>query len=421
MIKKIVIASDSFKGSLTSKEVASAAAHGIRAYIQKQCNGNSLTRHNKENETEIIGIGIADGGEGTTDALATSLHARMTTAQVHDPLGRPITARYAMTDRTAIIEMSAASGLTLLSPDERNPLLTSTYGTGELILDAYSKGCRKFMIGIGGSATNDGGTGMLEALGFRFIGKDGKEITRICGGKLSEITAIDSSGMIPGIQESEFIVACDVDTPFCGPEGAAAVFGPQKGATPEIVAELEDGMQNLNRIIAETTGIELYPVLKNMEGGQWDKEEKCLPVAGAGAAGGLGGALHTFMGAELRSGIDMVLDTVGFDESIKGADMIITGEGKIDSQTGKGKAAAGVLSRAQKFGIPVIAIAGIVDMTPEETAASGFAAVLATGPRPENESDLRHAMQPEVASKNISDTVAKALESLSPSLFRENL
>ena len=412
MIKKIVIASDSFKGSLTSKEVASAAAHGIRAYIQKQCNGNSLTRHNKENETEIIGIGIADGGEGTTDALATSLHARMTTAQVHDPLGRPITARYAMTDRTAIIEMSAASGLTLLSPDERNPLLTSTYGTGELILDAYSKGCRKFMIGIGGSATNDGGTGMLEALGFRFIGKDGKEITRICGGKLSEITAIDSSGMIPGIQESEFIVACDVDTPFCGPEGAAAVFGPQKGATPENVAELEAGMQNLNRIIAETTGIELYPVSNNV----WDKE----PVAGAGAAGGLGGALYAFMGSELRSGIDMVLDAIGFDGSIKGADLIITGEGKIDAQTGKGKAAAGVLSRAQKFGIPVIALAGIVEMTPEEEAAYGFAAILATGPRPQNESDLRHAMQPEVASRNISDTVAKALESLSPSLFHEN-
>ena len=418
MVRKIVIASDSFKGSLTSKEVASAAAHGIRTYIS---NRTSEAESNLTDGTEIIEIAIADGGEGTAETISTSIGAEIISTLVHDPLGRFITARYTVAGSTAIIEMSAASGLTLLSPEERNPLLTSTYGTGELILDAYSKGCKKFIIGIGGSATNDGGTGMLEALGFRFIGKDGKEITSLCGGKLSDIRSVDNSGMVPEIHESEFVVACDVDTPFCGPEGAAAVFGPQKGATPEIVAELEDGMQNLNRIIAETTGIELYPVLKNMEGGQWDKEEKCLPVAGAGAAGGLGGALHTFMGAELRSGIDMVLDTVGFDESIKGADMIITGEGKIDSQTGKGKAAAGVLSRAQKFGIPVIAIAGIVDMTPEETAASGFAAVLATGPRPENESDLRHAMQPEVASKNISDTVAKALESLSPSLFRENL
>lgn len=459
-MKKIVIASDSFKGSLTSQEVADAVAHGIMkamasasdTHMPEPCDMTELcnmpepcnmqetkqkTEQTVADHCEIIELAIADGGEGTTEALAAALGATFITIQVHDPLGRPIEARYAIidypingqdnnyadretqtsqTNRTAIIEMSAASGLTLLSPEERNPLLTSTYGTGELILDAIRKGCTRFLIGIGGSATNDGGTGMLEALGFRFIDKDDHEITGMNGGRLSEIAAIVKPtsqdrckhGQIGStlhedkLANFEFITACDVDTPFCGPDGATAVFSAQKGATPEMQIILEKGMQNLNRIIAQTTGIELSI------------------ISGTGAAGGLGGALYAFMNSELKSGIDMVLDTIGFDEIIKEADLIITGEGRIDSQTGKGKAAAGVLKRASKAGVPVLAIAGMVDMTPKEIAESGFAAVLPIGPKPQNESDLEHAMLPEVASENISNTVSKALVSLFPSWFRVN-
>ena len=297
--------------------------------------------------------------------------------------------------------MSQASGLTLLTPDERNPLLTSTYGTGEMITDAIGRGCRRFMIGIGGSATNDGGCGMLEALGFRFMDTKGKIITGLCGARLGDIASIDCSGVMEEVLESEFTVACDVDTVFSGPAGAAAVFGPQKGATPEAVAELEDGMQNLERIIRQNHGTDLSK------------------VPGSGAAGGLGGAFKVFLGATLKRGIDMVLDAAGFDEAIKGADLIITGEGKIDDQTSQGKVISGIVKRAGRQNIPVIAIAGIVDI--ENAEAYGLTAVFPICERPQNKSDLEHAMRAEVASRNISETVAKALVSLSPSLFRETL
>ena len=389
---KIIIASDSFKGSLSSREVAQAAARGIMS-VRPDC--------------EVICMDIADGGEGTAATLTEALGGMMVSTEAADPLGRRIRAEYGIINfngaKTAVIEMSQASGLTLLTADERNPLLTSTYGTGGLILDALSRGCRRFMVGIGGSATNDGGCGMLEALGFRFHDKSGKPVTGLCGGRLSDISTIDSSQAVSGVMDSEFIVACDVDTPFCGPEGAAAVFGPQKGATPEAVAELEAGMQNLNRIIIRDYGTDLSK------------------TAGAGAAGGLGGAFKAFLGARLERGIDMVLDAAGFEEAIKGVDLIITGEGKIDGQTSRGKVIAGIAGRAGRHNVPVMAIAGIVDMDEEEIRNCGLIAALPTGPRPQNESDLEYAMRPEVASGNISETVAKALVSLSPSLFRENL
>lgn len=346
---------------------------------------------------------IADGGEGTSATLTKAMGGINVHTQVSDPLGRKTEACYGIAEsaggRTAIIEMSQASGLPLLKPSERNPLITSTYGTGELILDALSKGCRRFIIGIGGSATNDGGTGMLEALGFRFTDKSGHLLTGLCGGKTGEIAGIDRSMVPHEVNEAEFIIACDVDTPFCGPEGAAAVFGPQKGATPETVALLEEGMQNLNKAILEATG------------------QNLSTIKGSGAAGGLGGAFHAFLNAKLQKGIDTVLDAIGFDKVIDGADLIITGEGKIDSQTAKGKVVSGITARAQNQGIPVIAIAGIVDMDQESISESGLTAIIPIGPKPQNESDLEYAMRPEVASYNICKTVAKALESLSPSLF----
>ena len=463
-MRKIIIASDSFKGSLTSLEVARAAEEGVKIvedtkaeegvkmvedakeventekakkdnWGYEKCddkdNKKCDDKDNKEcedrdnRECDIRCIEIADGGEGTAATLTRVLGGNIVKAIVSDPLGRKIEATYGIAaisgHKTAIMEMAQASGLTLLKPSERNPLLTSTYGTGEMILDALNRGCRKFLIGIGGSATNDGGTGMLEALGFKFIDSNGRGMTGMCGGSINRIARI-----IPPIllEEAEFIIACDVDTPFCRPnwhkeaegtegaeevwkrdgrEGASEVFGPQKGATPEEVVLLEDGMQSLNNIIKRDYDIDLSS------------------IKGTGAAGGLGGAFHAFLDGRLQSGIEMVLDAIGFEKQIKDADLIITGEGRIDSQTCRGKVISGITSVAAKYGVPVIAIAGIVDISEKEIEEAGLKAAFPIGPRPQNESDLEYAMRPEVASKNISDTVAKALASLFPSSFRGNL
>ena len=403
-MRKIIIASDSFKGSLTSLEVARAAEEGVK--MVKDANEMEYAEKTKRDcgECDIRCIEIADGGEGTGATLTRVLGGDVVNTIVSDPLGRKIEATYGIAtisgQKTAIMEMAQASGLTLLKPSERNPLLTSTHGTGEMILDALNRGCRKFLIGIGGSATNDGGTGMLEALGFKFIDSNGRPMTGMCGGNINRIARI-----IPPLllEEAEFIIACDVDTPFCGREGAAEVFGPQKGATPEEVVLLEDGMQSLNNIIKRDYGIDLSS------------------IKGTGAAGGLGGAFHAFLNGRLQSGIAVVLDAIGFEEQIKDADLIITGEGRIDSQTCRGKVISGITSVAAKYGVPVIAIAGIVDMGEKEIEEAGLKAAFPIGPRPQNESDLEYAMRPEVASKNISDTVAKALASLFPSSFRGNL
>ena len=508
-MRKIIIASDSFKGSLTSLEVARAAEEGVKMVEDtkaeegvkmvedakeventektkkdswgyetcddrdnRECddrdNRECDDRDNREwddrdnrecddmdsREWDIRCIEIADGGEGTGATLTRVLGGDIVKAIVSDPLGRKIEATYGIATisghKTAIMEMAQASGLTLLKPSERNPLLTSTHGTGEMILDALNRGCRRFLIGIGGSATNDGGTGMLEALGFKFIDGNGREMTGMCGGNINRIARIVPPASHPEstlqnqgemtesrkeiqkgteeiwekLSEAEFIIACDVDTPFCRPnwhkeaegtegaeevrkrdgsEGASEVFGPQKGATPEEVVLLEDGMQSLNNIIKRDYGIDLSS------------------IKGTGAAGGLGGAFHAFLDGRLQSGIGMVLDAIGFEEQIKDADLIITGEGRIDSQTCRGKVISGITSVAAKHGVPVIAIAGIVDMDEKEIEEDGLKAAFPIGPRPQNESDLEYAMRPEVASKNISETVAKALASLFPSSFHGNL
>ena len=393
MVKKIVIACDSFKGCLSSEKVAEAVSEGVEKIFP---------------ECERVLLAVADGGEGTNQILTKALGGEHVKVAVSDPLGRSVTADYGIIEdkdhcRTAIIEMAQASGLTLLSKNERNPLLTSTYGTGEMILDALNRGCRKFIIGIGGSATNDGGTGMLEALGFRFIDERGKEIKGCCGDRLADIADIDDKNVRMEIHESEFVVACDVNAPFCGSEGAARVFAEQKGADTTAIETLEAGMQNLASVIYDKYCIDLSK------------------TPGAGAAGGLGGAFKTFLNAELKSGIDTILDIVGFDERISNADIVITGEGKIDFQSGKGKVIDGIFRRCSARNIPVLAIAGIVDWSESEEKPENLIAVLPIGPRPQNESDLKNAMRPEVAYRNISDTVTKVLKELSPSLCRGNL
>ena len=369
---KIVIASDSFKGSLTSIEVAAAAERGIKT-LYPDC--------------EIISVNVADGGEGTMETIVEALGGEIITTTVSDPLFRPITAHYGIAGNTAIIEMAAASGLPLLRPEERNPWFTSTYGTGEMIMDAIQRGCRHFLIGIGGSATNDAGIGMLQAMGFRFYDAINQEIIRCCGNSMQDIVRIDDSHVYEEVRQSQFIVACDVDTPFCGPEGAATVFAPQKGANPEMVARLDAGMASLAKVIESKYYINI------------------IPIAGAGAAGGMGGGFRAFLNANLQRGIEMVLDAIDFNNTIRNADLIITGEGKIDFQTAKGKTAAGVLSRAKQKGIPVVAIGGCVELC-ESVEQMGFAGIY---PILEEQVPLEIAMQPKFAAANIEKTVKKIL------------
>lgn len=372
-MKKIVVASDSFKGSLTSLEVAAGAEQGI---------------HEVFPECEVVKVNVADGGEGTMDALRSTLGGQWVTVAAADPLGRPRDVSYVVLSdgKTAVIEMSAASGLPLLEPQERNPMLTSTFGTGEMIVDALSRGCRRFLVGIGGSATNDAGMGMLEALGFRFIDKDGKVLPGR-GESLSEVVDIDMSHVSPEVKESEFIIACDVDSPFCGPRGAAYVFSPQKGADPQMVAELDAGMEHLAEVIVRTTG----------------KDIRNIP--GAGAAGGLGGGFLAFLNSRLERGIEMVLDAIAFDDIIRGSDLVITGEGRVDSQTLTGKTPFGIMKRAQKQNIRTVAIGGSVKLGDDDDV-SGFDSIWPVTPEG---MPLEEAMKAETASANVRETVKKIM------------
>ncbi len=369
---KIVIASDSFKGSLSSTEVAMAATRGIKT-VYPDC--------------EVVAVNVADGGEGTVEAVVEALGGEIVHTVVSDPLGRPIQARYGIAGEKAIIEMAAASGLPLLQPAERNPWMTSTYGTGEMIMDAIRRGCRQFLVGIGGSATNDAGTGMLQAMGFRFYDANDNEIPHCSGGTMQDIVRIDDSDVPDSVRLSTFTIACDVDTPFCGPEGAAPVFAPQKGADTAMVQQLDAGMASLAKVIEDKYHINI------------------VPVAGAGAAGGMGGAFRAFLHATLKRGIDMVLDAIDFNTIIQNADLVITGEGKIDFQTAKGKTAAGVLARAKQQGIPVVAIGGCVEPC-DSVQQMGFAGIY---PILEEKVPLEIAMRPDFAAKNVEMTITKLL------------
>ena len=374
-MKKIIIASDSFKGSLSSAEVAKAAAAGIHEIFP---------------DWEVISLPMGDGGEGTCAAIAETLSCYWIETQTMDPLGRPIKARYAISkekEPVAIIELAQASGLTLLSDNERDPMKTSTYGTGVLIMNAITKGCRRFIIGLGGSATNDGGTGMLEAIGFRFLDDSGAQITGCCGEKLHRIADIDASDVPQAVLSSSFIVACDVNTPFTGPGGATRTFAPQKGADDASIEILEEGMTSFSRTISRKYGINL---------GQTE---------GTGAAGGASGAFLALLGGKLCKGSDLVLDIVGFEEIIEDADMVITGEGKIDIQSFCGKLPSAILRRASAKGIPVAAIGGIIDLTESQIRKRGFHCAIAIQPRPTDQASLSASMDPGNTFQNIRKTI----------------
>lgn len=384
-MKKIVVASDSFKGCLSSMEVADA----VERALSQTCPS-----------CEVVKVDIADGGEGTMEALRRTLGGDEISIEVSDPLGRPVCASYVILEDgiTAIVEMAVASGLSLLRSDERNPLKTSTYGTGQLIADALCRGCRKFLIGIGGSATNDAGMGLLEALGYRFLDKHGS-VLRGCGEALGQVASIDVSLINPLLAESEFIVACDVEAPLYGSKGAACVFAPQKGADSVMVQSLDMGLRHFSEIVATHQNT--------------IKDYSC--ALGAGAAGGLGFAFMSFFNARLVRGIDMVLDAIGFDKIIKSADLIITGEGKIDSQTLTGKAPYGVLQRAKRQGIPVVAIGGSVKLDSVQAEAAGFVSLLQITPP---SMSLNDAMKPEIAAGNIVCTITRLFLS-SPKTYLE--
>ncbi|MCY7789442.1 glycerate kinase [Bacillus haynesii] len=323
---KIVIAPDSFKESMTSLEAARSIEKGFKAVLS---------------DAEYVNIPVADGGEGTVQALVDATGGDIVHQTVTGPLGKPVKAAYGLLGdgKTAVIEMAEASGLHLVPPGQRNPLLTTTRGTGELILDAADKGVSTIIIGLGGSATNDGGAGMAAALGAKFLNRDGEEIEN-GGGALAEIAKIDVSGLNPKLKHIQFEAACDVDNPLTGSRGASAVFGPQKGANSEMTALLDQNLKHYAAAVKAELGCEIDS------------------IPGAGAAGGLGAGLCAFLNAELKSGVDIVLDTLSFSERIKGADLVITGEGKIDCQTVSGKTPAGVAKRARSENIPVIAFAG---------------------------------------------------------------
>ncbi len=325
---KVIIAIDSFKGSLSSTEVNDACEKGIRQVYER---------------AQIIKVPIADGGEGTVKCLIEGLGGEYVQKDVHDALMRPIKATYGiLNDHTAVIEMAACAGLTLLKKNELNPLKTTTYGVGELISDAIEKGCKNFIIGIGGSATNDGGMGMLEALGFRFYDKNNDKLQGI-GENLNYITHIDDSKKLKALNDCQFSVLCDVNNPFYGSNGAAHVYAKQKGADSEMIERLDQGLKHFASIVYDKLGMDLQK------------------VKGAGASGGLGGGIYAFLNGELLSGIDMIIKKMGLEERIKDADIIITGEGKIDFQSVMGKVPYGICQLGKKYDIPVIGISGNVD------------------------------------------------------------
>lgn len=325
---KIILAPDSFKGNLTSLQVAAAFEKGIKRVLPR---------------ANCVKVPMADGGEGTVQSLVDATGGRFIRKKVTGPAGKPVSARYGLLadGETAVIEMAEASGLPLVSGRSKNPLKTTTYGTGELMLDAAKRGAKKIILGIGGSATNDGGVGMAQAIGVRFLDKAGKEIKELgAGGMVSKIAGIDTKTLNPLIKKTKVIVACDVNNPLCGKSGASHVFGPQKGATSAMVKALDANLKHLGKIIKQ------------------DLNKDIVNLKGAGAAGGLGAGLVAFAKAKMKSGIDIVLEATNIESHLKGADLVITGEGRVDFQTAFGKTPSGVAKAARKHRVPTIAIGG---------------------------------------------------------------
>lgn len=325
---RILIAIDSFKGSLTSLQAGSAVKEAVLKL---------------DNNAEVTVCPLADGGEGTVEALSEGLDGNIIEVTVTDPLSTPIKAKYCILkdNNTAVIEMSAAAGITLVPLEKRDPMETTTYGVGEIIRDAIDRGCRHFIVGIGGSATNDGGVGMLSALGFEFLDKNGKPISLGAKG-LENLASISTDNVIPQLKECDFRIACDVTNPLCGSSGCSAVFAPQKGGTPETIAKMDMWLEKYARLAGQVSC----------------KADMDYP--GAGAAGGLGFAFLAFTDSKLESGANIILEETGFEEYVKNADIVVTGEGRLDSQTVMGKAPIRVARLAKKYGKKVIAFAGCV-------------------------------------------------------------
>ncbi|MBO5588556.1 MAG: glycerate kinase, partial [Anaerovibrio sp.] len=365
----IVIAIDSLKGSLTSLEAGKAIETGIKKVYS-------------EAVTKVLPL--ADGGEGTVEALTLGMGGKLQSIEVTGPLGNKILAQYGILSdgKTAIVEMAAAAGITLVPDNKRNPLYTTTYGVGEILLDAMHKGCRHFIIGIGGSATNDGGVGMLQALGYDMLDADGNPVPFGAAG-LKVLCRIDDSRVTPELKECSFRIACDVTNPLCGEKGCSAIYGPQKGASPEDIALMDKWMGDYARISKK----------------KYSHADANAP--GAGAAGGMGFAFLTFTNATLESGIEIVLAETKLEDHISKADLVITGEGRLDGQTVMGKAPVGVARIAKKYNKPVIAFAGCV--TPEATACNEHG-IDAFFPILRGVVSLSEAMEPKNARQNMIDT-----------------
>jgi glycerate 2-kinase len=375
ILMRIVIAPQSLKGSLTAAEAGQAIAEGTRAVYP---------------EADIDIVPIADGGEGTVQALVDATRGAMVHQAVTGPLGEAVEAFFGVLGdgQTAVLEMAACAGLPLVPPSQRDPRITTTYGVGELILAALERGCRHFIIGIGGSATNDGGAGMAQALGASLVTVQGTPIER-GGSALATLAHIEIASMDPRIQECSVDVACDVSNPLCGPRGASAVYGPQKGATPAMVAELDVALAHYAEVIQRDLGLAV------------------ADVPGAGAAGGLGAGLLTFLHATLRPGAQIVLEAVHLEEHLRGADLVITAEGQLDGQTVYGKSVGAVSSLAKRYNIPVLALAGGLGENYQVVYNLGVDAitVLPSGPMP-----LAYAM--EHAAPLTSDATERAIRLL---------
>ena len=374
---RVVVAIDSFKGSMSSLEAGEAISNGIK-------------KAHKDTEVEIRPL--ADGGEGTVEALSIGMGGRLINVDVTGPVGRKVSAVYGIVDssKTAIIEMSQAAGITLVSGDEKNPLYTTTFGVGELIKDAINKGCRHFVVGIGGSATNDCGIGMLQALGYEFLDKEGNQVGFGASG-VRDIVSIRDENVIKELSECYFRVACDVNNPLCGDLGCSAIYGPQKGATKEMVADMDGWLKNYSKIVKEK-----YP----------DADSE---YPGTGAAGGLGYAFFNFTNSKLESGIKIVLDETKLEEYVKDADIVVTGEGRLDHQTVMGKAPVGVANIAKKYNKKVIAFSGSVT---EDAGVCNEHGIDAFFPILRRIVTLEEAMQTDTAKQNLTDTAEQVFRLL---------
>lgn len=363
---KVVIAIDSLKGSLSSMEAGYAAAQGIR---------------NAKPDVQVVVKPLADGGEGTTDSLIEGLGGIPVRLEVTGPAGTPVPAYYGYIKQsdTAVLEMAAAAGITLVSDSGKDPMTATTYGVGEMINDAIQRGCRNFIIGLGGSATNDGGIGMLQALGYTFLDENGKDVGQGAQA-LSRVASIQKTGVNPELASCYFRVACDVTNPLCGPNGATYIYGPQKGVTEAMKKTLDLAMEHYAKVTSDFTG------------------RQCSQIPGSGAAGGMGFAFLSYLNAELTPGIDLILDAIGLEKELEDADVVVTGEGRMDHQSAMGKAPVGVARMAKKHGAVVVAFAGSVT---KGAAACNEAGIDAFFPIVRGITTLEEAMEPENAKENL--------------------